>query len=110
MPDNVSTKILDDLTEYDVQKTKVEAGLRRRIAARMDELERELRRLTEEIDPAGTPRTDARRRRTEKLQAASREAIRQAYADMNTITRQAGVQMANTESQSVIAAMEANIP
>jgi len=110
MADSVVDQVLDDLTEHDVQKTKAESGLRRRIAARMDELERELRRLAEQIDPAGTPRTDARVRRMKKLDAASREAIRQAYADINQITRQYSIQMALAESETVVAALETNIP
>jgi hypothetical protein len=110
MTDNVATLILDDLTEFDVQKTKTEGDLRRRIAARMDDLERELRRLTEEIDPAGTPRRDAQIRRLAKLEKASREAVRQAYADINRMTRQQMVDMAGIESDAVIDAMGANIP
>jgi hypothetical protein len=108
--DNVATQILDDLTEHDVQKVKVEADLRRRIAARMDELEKELRRLADEVDPAGTPRKDAQIRRLAKLEKASREAIRQAYADIHLITRQQTRKMAEAESTAVVAAMETNIP
>jgi len=108
--DNVATQILDDLTEHDVQRAKVEGDLRRRIAARMDDLEKELRRLTEEIDPAGTPRMDAQKRRLAKLQTASREAIRQAYADLHRITRGHAVQMGKLESQVVVDTMEHNLP
>lgn len=110
MADNISTKILDDLTEHDVQRTKVDGGLRRRIAARMDALEKELRRLTEEIDPAGTLRRDARQRRISKLDKASREAIRQAYADVHRITRLFSVDMAGIETEVVVDTIEANLP
>jgi len=108
--DNIATQILDDLTEHDVQKTKVEADLRRKVAARMDELEKELRRLADEIDPAGTPRRDAQIRRLAKLEKASREAIRQAYADLNTITRGQSMKMVGVESMAVVTALETNIP
>ncbi len=110
MADNVATQILDDLTEHDVQRAKVDSGLRRRIAARMDELEKDLRRLADEIDPAGTLRKDARIRRLGKLDAASREAIRQAYADLHKITREHSRTMAGVESQVIVDAIGANLP
>lgn len=110
MAKSTSEQVQDDFIAQDVQLARVDAGLQKRIDARLDQLGRDLKRLTLDVDVAGTPRRDAQVRRMNKLNKGSRELIRIAYSDINRLTRDVLVDVAAATSMEVATALEENIP
>lgn len=110
MAKSTSEQVQDDFIAQDVQLARVDAGLQKRIDARLDQLGRDLKRLTLDVDVAGTPRRDAQIRRMNKLNKQSRELIAAAYADINTLTKDVLVDVAAATSMEVATTLEENIP
>lgn len=110
MADSIAEEVQDDFIAQDVQLARVDAALQKRIDARLDELGRELRALTLEVDVAGTQRRDARIRRLRRLNVESRELIAQAFADINLMTKKVLANVAAIESMLVVDSLENNIP
>lgn len=110
MPESVSGKVQDDLIEQSVQLARVDAGLQRKIDARLDQLGADLKALTLDVDVAGTLRRDAQVRRMAKLDKGSRELIRVAYANINAMTKAVMADVAKVESMALVNSLEENIP
>ncbi len=110
MTKSVAEEVQDDFINQDVQLARVDAGLQKRIDARLDQLGRDLKRLTLDVDVAGTPRKDARGRRLVKLNKESRELIRVAYSDINAMTKATLGKVAAATSMEVVSALEENLP
>lgn len=110
MAKSTAEQVQDDFIAQDVQLARVDAGLQKRIDARLDQLGRDLKRLTLDVDVAGTPRRDAQIRRMNKLNKGSRELIRIAYSDINRLTKDVLVDVAAATSMEVATALEENIP
>jgi hypothetical protein len=108
--DSIAEEVQDDFIAQDVQLARVDSALQKRIDARLDELGRELRALTLEVDVAGTQRRDARIRRLRRLNVESRELIAQAFADINLMTKKVLANVAAIESMLVVDSLENNIP
>lgn len=110
MAKSVSEEVQDDFIKQDVQLARVDAGLQKQIDARLDKLGRDLKRLTLDVDVAGTPRRDAQVRRMAKLNKESRELIRVAYSDINAMTKATLGKVAAATSMEVVSALEENLP
>jgi len=111
MPTKTAAELIqDDVIEQDIQLARVDAGLQRRIDARLDQLGKDLAALAIDIDVNGTQRRDARWRRMLKLNKESRELIRVAYSDIAALTRKTLVNVADAVSTNMATSLEASIP
>jgi hypothetical protein len=107
---NVSEEILDDIISNDVRLARIEAGVRRKVSARINELFKDLSALLFDVDPMGVERRDARQRRLDRLERESRELIRQAYADINRLVRNDMVKLGAVETAAIASIIEGNLP
>jgi len=98
------------MIEQAIQLARVDAGLQRKIDDRLDQLGADLKALTLNVDVAGTPRRDAQVRRMAKLDKQSRELIRVAYAEINTLTKSVLSDVAKVTSAAFVNSLEENIP
>jgi len=110
MAQTAADRVQEDVIAQDVQLARVDAGMQKRIDARLDELGRELKRLTLDVDVAGTLRRDAQVRRMNRLSKESRELIREAYSDINLMTRKALTTVAKAQSMAMATSLEESIP
>lgn len=108
--DNAAQNIRDDLIEQDLLYRRVDASVRRDVDARLAQMGRDLKKLTLEIDVAGTKRKDARQRRLKKLNEESRILIRTAYSEVGGILRSAIRRVAKTEAKKVANVIRSSIP
>ena len=77
----ISDVLADRVTSHEVDIQRLEAEYRRKARNRLRDLEADLTRQLERIDPTGSERVTVRQRRLEALQKSTRDSIRNSYVD-----------------------------
>ena len=98
---SLNEDIRDELIPHDLLVRRAIAGVDREINARLNRLAVELRALLYRLDPAGTNRPDARQRRAAKWNVRATELTRQAFVDIERLTREANKRFAYVEAKGV---------
>lgn len=79
---SVNDQIHEDLISHDIDLQRLIADCKRRAEKRLDRLVSDLADLTRRIDPFGTQRTDARKRRVARLERETKVITDEAYRDI----------------------------
>ena len=93
----ISDIIASHVTGHEVNLLRYEAGMRRRARNILKELEIDLIRQINEIDPTSPIRMTVREQRLQKLLASTKETIRTSYARNRTVAKNALYDLAEIE-------------
>lgn len=107
---SVATDIRDDLVTHDVRVRRVMGDLQRRVDARLSQLATDTKAAMLAADPVGVQRRTARAARVEKLTADVKALAAKAYAEIDSMTNDVLVELAQTESQAVVQAIAKALP
>jgi len=110
MPETAAQAIRDDLIQQEIAYRRVDASVRRDVDRRLKGLANDLKDLLQRIDPHGTQRVAARKRRLKKFDQESKVLIRTAYSEMGGILRQATRRIAKVETKNTVAVIRRNVP
>lgn len=103
-------EVRDDLIAQDVRYRRVEAGINRKVQARLNELDRDVKALLVKIDPAGTTQPKARQRRLQKFNREAGVLIRTAYSEINGMVKADLRRVGMAESVNTMKVMRRHIP
>lgn len=108
--ESVNDQIHDDLISHDIALRRIDGGARRNVERRLDRLGADLKSLTGRIDPFGTARSDARKRRLSRLEKESKELIDTAYAEIAAQNRDDLKRVARIETNVAVDTIAKALP
>ncbi len=109
MAESTNQRIRDDLTTQDLTDRRLIAGMEAEVDKRLVQLERDLKALIFQVDPAGARQRRSKKRRTKQINTRSRELITEAYRDINNMTRKNLTRLSRVESRSTALTIESDI-
>lgn len=107
---SVNDEIVDSYAAHDIDIRKLDGDIRNKVDKVLVQLGRDLKDLLIRIDPYGTQRQDARKRRMSKLRDASRATIGEAYVEIGRLTRQTNRRLAKVEVKATNSIIRENLP
>lgn len=103
-------KIQDNLIERDILFRRADGEVRRLVNRRLTELERDIKALLARIDPHSAIIPAARERRVQRFEQEMRALVREAYSEINRITKREFRKAAKSESNGTANLLRREIP
>ena len=107
---SVNDDIRDEFATHDIDLRRVDGGIQNQVDKILVQLGKDLKVLTVKIDPNGTTRRDAQKRRTKKLREESRPLINEAYVKISALVRSDLRRISKVESKASLSIIREAIP